>query len=149
METSDNSSVLASIKKDFYIYRNGVVADALKALYGSGKMIFGLTVPQFMELSKKYPKDINLGLSLWKEKNIRECRILALYIIPPESVSPEIARELIADVESGEEAEFLAFRLLRRINNARQFYESLDWDDFQDRWPSYCLEMFKRNLDQI
>lgn len=138
------------IRKDFYAFRNGIVADALKELYPKDTLIFGLTVPQFLEIAKKYPKNKQLASLLWNTKNIREMRLLSLYLFPIEEISKPEACELIKDVQSTEEAEFLSFRVLRHLSFAPELV-----NDFQNASNShssplsnYCIEMLEKNLNQ-
>lgn len=141
-----SQGLLREIKKDFFSLRNGIIADSLKKLYPSDTIIFGLNVPQFMDLAKKYPKDIELGLELWKEKKCRESRLFSLYIIPPSQLDKEKAKEMIRDVKSIEEAEFLAFKVLRNLKDAREIYEEISKEEMKEPLSSYCVSMFKKNL---
>ena len=95
-------TLLQDIKKDFYRYRNGIVAESLRKLYDPDVLIFGLTVPQLMEIARKYPKDLKLGLQLWKDKKTRESRLLALYLIPVALLEKETAREMFLDIRNFE-----------------------------------------------
>ena len=143
----DLSDIIHKIKKDFYCYRNGIVADVLKKLYPGGKIIYGLTVSQFLEISRKYPKDLEIGLKLWEDKKTRESRLLALYLIPPLQLSKELACEMVKDVESTEEAEFLAFRVLRNHPEAHELLEELNQEVLPNSLSVYCREMLFRNLN--
>ena len=148
-ESYDNNNSLdktQEIKKDFYRFRNGIVADALKKIYPTGKLIYGLTVPQFMEIARKYPKDLNTGLKLWQDKKVRESRLLALYLIPPVELSKEVAKDMLFDVDSTEEAEFLAFRILRFLPMAKELLKELNEEKLPTTEAEYCLSMFKKNL---
>ena len=144
-----NEELIREIKKDFFSLRNGIIAESIKKLYPEGKIIFGLNVPQFMELSKKYPKNMDLGFSLWKDKKCRESRLLSLYIIPLEELDKEIAKSMIRDVESIEEADFLSFRVLRNLPYAQELYKEISSEDQPSESSSYCVSMFKKNLDQL
>ena len=144
MENLEN--ILKVIKKDFFCYRNGAIADSLRKLYRPGTIIYGLIVPQFIEISQKYPKDLELGMALWEDKNIRESRLLALYILPPYELDKENVKKMILDVESVEEAEFLAFRILRHLPYAKDLYEEIAQLPIEGTFPLYCLKMFKSNL---
>lgn len=141
-----SNKIIQEIKKDFFRYRNGIVAEALRKLYPINKMIFGLTVPQLIEIAKKYPKDIDLGLKLWRDKNNRESRLLSLYLIHPEELDRETVLEMINDVESTEDAEFLAFKILRKLPFAEEFYNEISSASFS-QYPAYCMKMFRKNLD--
>ncbi|MCH5227481.1 MAG: hypothetical protein J1F16_06690 [Muribaculaceae bacterium] len=148
-ETPENSvdRMVREIKQDFFRYRNGIIADSVKKLYPDGTMVFGLMVPQFIELSRKYPKDIKLGLKLWDESTSREGRLFSLFLIPPKEIRFDKAKEMLLNVRSNEEAEFLAFRILRNIPDARILYTELEKEEMKNPYASYCKEMFRKNLD--
>lgn len=141
-------TLLQDIKKDFYRYRNGMVAGIMKKYSPSGKLIYGLNVPQFLEMSKNYPHDMELGLKLWENKNCRESRLFALYILPTEQLSKDQARDMFLDVETSEEAEFLAFRILRKLPFAKELFTELSLEPSLSKYPAYCLLMFEKNLNQ-
>lgn len=142
-------TLLQDIKKDFYRYRNGIVAESLRKLYDPDVLIFGLTVPQLMEIARKYPKDLKLGLQLWKDKKTRESRLLALYLIPVALLEKETAREMFLDIRNSEEADFLAFRILRNTRYSEELYNELCKENLFDPKLKYGLTMFKRNLDMV
>lgn len=143
----NNNETLSQIRKDFYVFRNGTVAESLKNLYPSSILIFGLNVPQFMELATKYPKDKELAKLLWEDISCRESRLLSLYILPPTEVDLELASKMIEEVRSMEEAEFLSFRILRHLSFAKEL--SKKYDDSIDSLSSFsihALNMLKKAL---
>lgn len=140
-------STIKSIKKDFFIFRNGVVADSVRKLYEPTTIIFGLMVPQFIELANKYPKNIDLALQLWNDKNCRESRLLALYLLPVNELQKEKAKEMILGINSREQAEFLSFKILRNLQYAPVLLDELKKEISLNRLVSYCSEMLEKNLN--
>lgn len=147
MIKKDDLNIFGEIKKDFFRYRNGIIADSLKNMYPSGKQIFGLTAPQLKEISKKYPKDQVLGMMLWNDRKVRESRMLALYLLSPTDISFLSAKEMIEDVQSKEEAEFLAFKILRNLPYAEDLLIFESKIAHKDPNIVYCVEMLRRNLE--
>lgn len=143
---TDPKSIVKEIKKDFFSFRNGIVAEALKKLYRPGCMIYGLNVAQFIELSKKYPKNLELGMELWNDKTSRETRLFALYIIPADVLPKDAARKMIFDIGSIEEAEFLAFKILRFLPFRKELLQDVKADQVTDIYISHCIDMFEKNL---
>ena len=142
-------SLIKEINRDFFLFRNGIVADNLKPLYPQDTRIFGLMAPQFMELAKKYPHDKELGLRLWDDGKTREPRILALYLLPPDDIDLQLAKKLFSEIKSMEEAELLPFRIFRYLPFASTLYEELSKDEKLDDIKKYSLKMLKKNLDAI
>ena len=145
MNKEEIESLTHQIKKDFFTFRNGIIADAVRKLYPQGTFIYGLTVPQFTDISKKYHKDLDLALSLWSEKSCRESRILALYLFPVEKINFDTALFLLRDVSSNEEAELLPFRVLRHLPFAEKIVNS-ESNSIGSDATKYALEMLKKNL---
>ena len=141
--------IIQKIRKDFFIYRNGIIAENLRRTYPDNIKIFGLMVPQFIEISKKYPKNLNLGLTLWNDCSCRESRILSLYIIPPAELDKETVIEMIKGVRSIEEADFLAFKILRNTMFAKELYEEINKDLISDSCVNYCMKMYKKNIENL
>lgn len=144
-----NDEIIKEIKKNFFSLRNGSLADSIKKMYKPGKIVMGLNLPQLAELSKQYNKNSDLGFKLWGEKNNRESRLFALYMIDPKDVTFERARDMILDVDSYEEGDLLPFKLLRYLTFATELYEEIKCEKISSIYPSYCIEMFKKNLDQV
>lgn len=97
-------------------YRNGIVADTLRAAGMSCyHIIFGLNVPQLAHIAGTLNADKELANALWADKTVRESRLLATYLFPPEQVSESEALTLMEQAQTQEEADMLTFRLLRRL----------------------------------
>lgn len=97
-------------------YRNGIVADTLRAAgMDCYNIIFGLNVPQLAHVAGTQLKIMELAETLWEDRKVRESRLLAAYLFPPDEIDEEYAMKLLNDVQTQEEADMLAFRLLRHL----------------------------------
>ena len=143
----DKKKILQEIKKDFFFYKNGIIADSLRKLYDTDVIVFGLNLPQIIDLSKKYPKDIQIGIELWNDKKVRESRLLALYLLPATEIPYSMASEMILDVRSIEEAELLAFRLLKYLSYAEDLLKEFNAKENLEAFPLHCVRMLGKNLD--
>lgn len=134
------------ILKDLYRYRNGALADTLRTSGLPFKKIFGLILPQLSEIAKQYPQEIDLAISLWREQDCREFRLLAFYLMP-HSVEQGIIEEMILDLKSKEEAELLPFRLLRHLPYTNDLRVDMEANILEGNFlHEYFLKMFRRNL---
>lgn len=140
--------MIQEIKKEFYRYRNGIIAEALKKIYPEGTLIFGILIPQLKDIASKYPKDLTLGLELWEDTTCRESRLLALFIIPSEKIDFETALKLFSEVKSSEEGDFLAFKVLKNLPFAEELYLELNARTTDKPLEAYTLEMFRKNIYQ-
>lgn len=140
---------LQEIKKEFMAYRNGIVADTLRKAGMPYKVIFGLNVPQLGEIARKVTEDEREALAeaLWTDTEVRESRLLACWLFNPDCISNEKAMEMMDSVRTREEADILAFRLLRRLADAAKLAEAVPSEatDLQ----AYAREALRRNLEAL
>ena len=81
------------------------------------KINWGVPFHELRKMTAPYTPDYELAIELWKE-NIRECKIMATLIMPPERMSPELA-DVWTDLPVQQElAEMLAFNLLQHVDFA-------------------------------
>lgn len=125
-------------------YRNGIVADTLRKAGQPYGVIFGLQLPQLSEIARDSSSSVDIARNLWAERNVRESRLLATYLFPIESLDIKEAISMGSDVITREEADVLAFRLLRRHPNAVNIAEKLLESD--NPLVHYAGEALMRNL---
>ena len=132
--------MIQKIKKEFFAYRNGIVADTLRKAGMPYKVIFGLQVPQLAEIARQIKSDnesaeaqANLAYQLWADSTVRESRLLATYLFPVEQTDMELAEGLCAECQTQEEADMLAFRLLKRLPFATELLEKLPPEGYAAR----------------
>ena len=133
---------LKDIKQQFFTYRNGMLADLLRSSGDTHKVIFGLNLPQIIEIARIAGKDTTLAEQLWNNINTRESRLIAPMIYPIECFSIEKAHEWINSIESTEVADILCHKLLRYCNYAEELYISYS------NSPSDILRYFALRLAQ-
>lgn len=132
------------IKKEFFSFRNGIVA---KTFLDSGypyKHIYGLQLPELGRIARESDMpDEALGRELWADRECRESRLLAAWFFDPNEAAMESVWEIIKDVKTREEADILAFRFLKRL----PFAEELAKTPMEGAGhASYTIEALKRNL---
>jgi 3-methyladenine DNA glycosylase AlkD len=118
---------IREIKHQFMAFRNGIIADTLRKAGYPYSVIFGLNLPQLSQIAKDLDHNIKLASTLWQDKNVRESRLLATYLFPTD-IDEATACELIDTLQTNEEADMLAFRLLKRLPYAPQLVEKYSSD---------------------
>ena len=108
---------LQSIKKDFFVFRNGIVADTLRKAGMPHKVIFGLQIPQIAAIAKALTPSSELAEALWNDSEVRESRILATYLFPVDEMSLlkrlHFASEILKEAEKDPEIPEYAVASLR------------------------------------
>lgn len=124
----DTAAKLRAIKQLFYTYRNGIVADTLRRAGHPCGVIFGLNVPQLSEIARSQEPDAELAAALWADTNVRESRLLATYLLPTAAYPADVdaAVALALQVRTREEADMLAFRVLKHLPFAAQVADALE-----------------------
>lgn len=110
---------IRSAKHDFMAYRNGIVADTLRSVGVPHKVIFGLQLPQITAIASRLKSEVDedeaeiLADAFWEDSEVRESRLLATRMYPANRLTEEKALEMCRSIRSAEEADILAFALLR------------------------------------
>lgn len=131
MDKETLDGILSAIRKDFYAMRNGMLADTLRKGGMEQKYIFGLQLPQIKDISVRFLPDNEdesaaLAKILWSDKECREARLLACHLMPPALMTKEEAMEWAEGILTREEADILAFRLLRYLPFTRELANYLE-----------------------
>ncbi len=113
--TEQQYSPMQTVKRRFFAMRNGVVADTLRHAGSPYKVIFGLNLPQIVDIARDMAPDRALAEDLWANKTTRESQLAAPMIMPRESFSIDDARRWCASIVDRESADILCHRLLRHL----------------------------------
>lgn len=105
------------IKQSFRLVMNGPASQSMREKGLKYKLNWGVPVPTLKVMAKDYGKNYDLAIELFKE-DIRECKILATMIMPPERMLPEIIDVWMEQTTQNEIAEQLAFNLLQYLDYA-------------------------------
>ena len=92
---------IPEIKQWFFARRNGNTADILKR------------------------GDRELALTLWNDSYVRESRLLAPWLMDPEEFTRQECIDMASDSRCMEDAMMLAFRLLKRRDDAQEILKAL------------------------
>lgn len=106
-------NTLQQIKRDFFAMRNGALADKMRRLGVPYRIIFGLNLPQIIEISRRYRPDAAIAGQLWANTSTRESLLLAPMLYPRDEMDPDTAATWMAQCSTAEVADILCHRLLR------------------------------------
>lgn len=112
------SEQVKQIKRSFRLYMNGVTANSMRQKGLDYKVNWGVSQMDLRRMAAEYGKDRPLAEALWAESGVRECRLLATIIMPPEEMTVEHAMEWMAENVSVETVEAAVFNLFCHIPNA-------------------------------
>ena len=85
----DIQQQVKEIKQSFRQMMDGSIAASMRTKGVDYKLNWGATLPRLREKAEEIGKNYDLAIALWKE-NVRECKILATMIMPPNEVLPEV-----------------------------------------------------------
>lgn len=117
--------MIQEIRKKFFAYRNGVIAEQLRAAGDPHTVIMGCQLADVIAITNRYEKVAQLAQALWDDTSHRECRIAATMLYPVEEFGVETAHEWCRSVESVEIADVLCHRLLRHLDYAPDLFRQL------------------------
>ena len=113
------------IKRRFFAMRNGVIADTLRKSGVPYRMIFGLNLPQIVEIASEIGPNREIAEKLHADTPTRESQMLAPMIMPVADMTPELALQWVDEAPSVEATDILCHRLLRKMPEAIGIAETL------------------------
>ena len=113
----DVNSQVKAIKQSFRQMMDGAVAQSMRQKGLDYHLNWGATLPRLREKADEIGKNYDLAIALWKE-NIRECKILATMIMPPDQMLPEVAEIWMEQTPNVEIAEQAAYNLYQHMDSA-------------------------------
>ncbi len=113
----DINETVREIKRSFRLLMNGVASQSMRQKGVDYKINWGVSLPELQRMAQQYGKNHDLAVALWQE-NIRECKILATLIMPPEEMDEKLAENWIGEINSQDLAEMACFNLFQHLQHA-------------------------------
>ena len=136
-------SIIIDIKKELRASMNGILSARMRGAGMPFKLIFGVELPRLRNIADEFPKDTDLANQLWQQ-NIRETRLLAIMLMPPEAFTPEAANTWAETMLTAEEAQVMAMILLSKTDGAKETCKK--WLEAGKPLPSICACLCLRHL---
>ena len=123
------------IKQSFRQMMDGAVAQSMRNKGAGYRLNWGATLPRLREKADEMGKNYDLAIALWKE-DVRECKILATMLMPPERMLPEVVDIWMEQTASLEIAEQAAFNLYQHLPYAGE--KAYQWLAATEDLPQIC-----------
>ena len=131
LQHTDNNPAKA-IRKEFFAFRNGIIADKLRRAGDPHTIIMGCLLVDVINIARKFRDDIHdskeraaLAQELWNDTLSRECRLAAPMIYPPELMTHDLAMAWCQGIETVEVADNLCHKLLRHASDGMEISSTL------------------------
>lgn len=131
------------IKKELRASMNGILSARMREAGMPFRLIFGVELPRLQGIANDFPQDAGLAEQLW-EQDIRETRLLAIMLMPPESFTPETANRWADTFLTAEEAQVMALMLLPKTSRAKDV--CISWLEEGKPLPSISACLCLRHL---
>lgn len=105
------------IKRSFRLMMDGATSASMREKGLEYKLNWGASLIMLRQEAERIGQDYHLAIELWKE-DIRECKILATMLMPPEEMLPEVAELWMEQTHNVEIAEQAAFNLYQHMPSA-------------------------------
>ena len=112
------------IRRRFRQLMDGVVSENMRLCGTTYHINWGISLTHLQSLASEYEQDMHVALELWKD-HVRESRIMALMLMPPEEFTPDIAKLWSETLQTQEIAEMAAMLLYQHVAYAPAFAYSL------------------------
>lgn len=109
----ENSTVILDIKKELRAAMNGILSARMREAGAPYKLVFGVELPRLQSIANEFQPSRQLAQELWNE-NIRECKLLATMLMPPQEFLPEMADIWVDEIPTAEVAQVLCMQLLSK-----------------------------------
>ena len=126
---------IKEIKTQLRLSMNGIVSAHQRKQGLDYKINFGVEIPRLKALASNYQKDKQLAEALWGE-NIRESKLLAIFLYPTEEFTTETAEKWIGECPFTEIADHLSRNLLVSSWDAKE--KALLRISASDNMKRYC-----------
>ena len=131
----DINETVKEIKRSFRLLMNGVASQSMREKGAPHSVNWGCSLGDLSQMAKQYGKNYHLAIALWKE-NIRECKILATLIMPPEQLDADIVDIWVADIHTQDLAEIASFNLFQYLPYASVL--AYQWMATDDKIKQIC-----------
>ena len=138
MDKNTVPSKVKEIKQSFRLMMDGSVAQSMRDKGLNYHLNWGATLPRLkakVEELKSMDNVYDLAIALWKE-NVRECKILATMLMPPEKMLPEVCDIWMEQIPSQEIAEQAAFNLWQHLPYAPE--KAYQWIASDQEYYQLC-----------
>ena len=143
MEMEDVNQIVKEIKQSFRQMMDGAVAQSMRDKGLNYHLNWGATLPRLREMAEEIvdskqltvKSQYSLAIALWKE-NVRECKILATILMPPDEMLPEVCDIWMEQVPSQEIAEQVAFNLWQHLPYAPE--KAYKWIASDKEYEELC-----------
>ena len=131
----DINLIIKEIQQSFRQMMDGVVAQSMRDKGLNYHLNWGATLPRLKAKAEELGPNYDLAIALWKE-NVRECKILATMLMPPEKMLPEVCDIWMEQVPSQEIAEQAAFNLWQYLPYAPE--KAYQWIACDQEYYQLC-----------
>ena len=135
MENEAIIKQVREIKQSFRLLMNGVASHSMREKGLNYKLNWGISLVDLKEMAGQHVKNLDLAIALWKE-DVRECKMLAILLMPHEAMPPEQAELWVEQLPSLELAEQASFHLFRHLKEASVL--AYKWIALDDELPQIC-----------
>lgn len=123
---------MQTVKRRFFAMRNGVIADTMRRAGSPFNVVFGLNLPQIVEIAAEIKAGEHAGelaASLWANRTCRESMLLAPMLMDAAELPRTQAETMMRETPCAEVADVLCHRLLRHTSYARDLALALAADE--------------------
>lgn len=116
---------MQELKRRFFAMRNGAVADSLRQQGAPYRIIFGLNLPQLVDIAREFGPDAEMALQLRENTASRESLLVAPMLFPRKELTPEVAVEWLRGAMTTEVVDIACLKLLKYTPSPEVVIETL------------------------
>lgn len=133
------NETVREIKCSFRLLMNGVASQSMRQKGVDYKINWGVSLLDLQKMAQQYGMCYKLAVALWQE-NIRECKILATLIMPPDEMDKTLAEQWVGEINSQDMAEMACFNLFQHLHHAADLsYQWMNSDREIEQMCGYLI----------
>lgn len=149
MIQTEITDTMRELKRRFFMMRNGAIGEQLRRNGLKYRIIFGLNMPQLIEIAGDFPVDRDFALALWANTSTRESMLMAPMLYPAEQLTLDDALKLAGESPSVEVTDNLCHRLLRKAPFVEEIINKCLTDKEERPLMRYCgLRLLRGHLTE-
>lgn len=128
------------LKRRFFAMRNGAVGESMRRSGAPYRIIFGLNIPQIVEIAEEFGPDRELAEALKANTTTRESLLIAPMLFPREELTNDIAHEWLTSAQTPEVIDVVCLKLVRFVPSPGELLDELYGSDRDiDRYAALRL----------
>ena len=117
IENQELETELKKIKRELHLSMNGVASESMSEKGLDYELNYGVQIVVLRKLAKNHTPSVDLAEFLWRHHTVREMKLMAIFLMPFETMDGVRAKRWCEGLDNTELSEALSFYLFSKIKD--------------------------------